>query len=401
MVRSVLTGHPLRFLTSAWPWRSLAYLTSAVVLGVLAMVALFAVLFAGVLTAPLVVGVYILANLPTLGGWLGTLERRRLAMMGRSAAPAPAHWRGLGYAALLGFVLWVADLIVIVLTVGQTVTLALSPVLARYTGRVDVWGWHATTWTGALPMALIGTPVAAVVSAYVLTAVASGQAALAQAMLNPRTRELEARVAELRRSRLSLVDAFETERQRIERDLHDGVQSRLVALTMVLGQAEIEVSGGDGAGLVRQAHREAEAALADLREAVRGIHPRVLTDLGLAAAVHEIADRMPIPVLVDITLDGRPGAQVEAAAYFVTSEGLANVVKHAGARSATVRAWRHDDTLVLHVGDDGAGGARVDAGTGLSGLMTRLDALGGALTVTSPDGGPTQVRMECPWNVDR
>ena len=170
---------------------------------------------------------------------------------------------------------------------------------------------------------------------------------------------------------------------------------------MVLGQAEIEVPDGAGRGLVRQAHREAEAALADLREAVRGIHPRVLTDLGLAAAVHEIADRMPIPVLVDITLDGRPAPQVEAAAYFVVSEGLANVVKHAGARGCTVRSWRRDDTLVLHVGDDGTGGARVDAGTGLAGLMTRLDALGGALTVTSPDGGPTELRMECPWHVDR
>ena len=208
----VLSGHPLRLLTSAWPWRSLAYLVSATVVGVLAMAAFFAVLFVGVLTAPLIIGVFILANLPKLGGWLAVLERRRLTLMGRSAAPAPEHWRALGYAALLSFVLWVVDLVVVALTVGQTVTLALSPVLARYGGTVDVWGWHFATWTEALPVALIGTPVAAVVSAYVLIAVATGQAALTRSLLNPRTRELEARVAELRRSRLSLVDAFETER---------------------------------------------------------------------------------------------------------------------------------------------------------------------------------------------
>ncbi len=153
--------------------------------------------------------------------------------------------------------------------------------------------------------------------------------------------------------------------------------------------------------LVRQAHSEAEAALADLREVVRGVHPRVLTDLGLAAAIREVADRMPIPVRVDVFLDERPPAQVEAAAYFVVSEGLANVAKHARARSAAIHARRSGDSLVLVVTDDGQGGARLGEGSGLSGLVTRLDALGGTLSVTSPDGGPTELRMESPWRVDR
>jgi signal transduction histidine kinase len=399
-VWSVLTGPPLRFLTSAWPWRSLGYLASAIPLGLLAMVAFVVVIFVGVLTAPLVVGFFILANMPVLGRWAGTVERRRLTLMGRVAGtpvPGAERWRELGYAALLAFILWVLDITVVLLAVGEILVLALSPVLTHYGGQVEIGFWQIATWREAVPFALIGTPLAFVVGAYALTALAAAQSALAQALLSPRPSELEARVAELRRSRLSLVDAFETERKRIERDLHDGVQLRLVALTMVLGQAEIEVPNA----LVRQAHREAEAALADLREAVRGIHPRVLSDLGLAAAVHEVADRMPIPVVVDITLDDRPAPQVEAAAYFVTSEGLANVVKHSGARNGTVRAWRQRDTLVLLVGDDGRGGASIEAGTGLSGLMTRLDALGGTLTVSSPDGGPTQLRMECPWFVDR
>jgi signal transduction histidine kinase len=155
-----------------------------------------------------------------------------------------------------------------------------------------------------------------------------------------------------------------------------------------------------GLDLVRRAHAEAEAALADLREVVRGVHPRVLTDLGLAAAIREVADRMPISVHVDVDLEERPEPQVEAAAYFVVSEGLANVAKHSGARSASVTARRRADRLVLVVGDDGHGGAAIGVGSGLSGLVTRLDALGGTLVVSSPVGGPTELRMESPWQVE-
>ena len=148
-------------------------------------------------------------------------------------------------------------------------------------------------------------------------------------MLGPREDELRRNVAELRRSRLDLVDAFETERARIERHLHDGVQQRLVGLTMTLGLAELDLPEGEGRRLVVKAHGEAEAALADLREAVRGIHPRVLVDHGLEAAVREVADRSPLPVSVQLTLPSRLPAPIEAAAYFVVSEALGNVAKHA------------------------------------------------------------------------
>jgi signal transduction histidine kinase len=415
---SALAGNPFRFLISAWPWRSLAYLLSGALVGFVTLVALLVTVGIGVATIPLIIGLFILGGLPMLGYVVGTVERRRLRIITgdieiRSARPEveglrarlkqarrePASMRELGYAVLLGIVLWLMDIVVAGQAIILTGTTLLTPLLAHF-DTVSVFHWHFTSPTEALPFAIVATPVMFVISAYVVTALAAAQGALAKMLLSPREEELERRVAELRRSRLNLVDAFETERQRIERDLHDGVQQRLVGLTMLLGRAELDVPEGEGLDLVRRAHRETEAALADLREAVRGIHPRVLIDHGLAAAVREVADRMPIPVAVDITLASRLPAHVEAAAYFVVSEGLTNVAKHAQARSAAIRAWVHEDRLELTVSDDGIGGAAIGSGSGLSGLVTRLDALGGTLAVTSPEGGPTQIRMECPCAIE-
>ncbi|HEY4572229.1 MAG TPA: ATP-binding protein, partial [Kribbella sp.] len=146
-------------------------------------------------------------------------------------------------------------------------------------------------------------------------------------------------------------------------------------------------------------HAEAEAALADLRAAVRGIHPRVLVDHGLEAAVREVADRMPLPVTVQVSLPSRLPPPIEAAAYFVVSEALANVAKHARATKCEVSGFLDHEQLIITVADDGVGGAepgKSGAGTGLTGLVTRLDALGGRLDVDSPPGGPTRLRMECP-----
>jgi len=273
--------------------------------------------------------------------------------------------------------------------------LLLAPALHRWAGPMEVTGWRVDTPAEAWVAVAAGVP-ALVLAAYVLTAVAAGQAGLARLLLDPREAELAAAVADLRRSRVRLVDAFETERRRIERDLHDGVQQRLVALTMTLGRAELDVAEGPGLDLVRRAHEQAEAALEDLRGTVRGIHPRVLLDHGLAAAVHEVADRCSVPVTVDVGLTGRLPAPIEAAAYFVASEALTNVERHARARRAEVHAWLRDDALLLSVVDDGVGGARPADGSGLAGLALRLEALGGRLSVTSPDGGPTEIRMECP-----
>ena len=413
-VWSAVGGNPLRLVTSAWPWRSLAYLLSGAVVGLASFIGFFVTIGVGVVTTPLIIGLFILGGVPKLGAMIAGVERRRLPLMlGEAVAPqltadqpwwrAPhdaASWRALGYAVLLALILWVVDALVVVVVVTTVVVSLISPLLAQADTVGMLW-WQLDSTSEALPFAIIATPVGFVLGSYILVMLAAAQSSLARILLSPREDELEARVTELRRSRIELVDAFETERKRIERDLHDGVQQRMVALTMLLGRAELDVPEGEGLTLVRQAHSEAEAALADLREVVRGVHPRVLTDLGLGAAIREVADRMPIPVRVDVSLDERPPAQVEAAAYFVVSEGLANVAKHAQARAASINAWRDGDSLVLVLSDDGRGGAAVGKGSGLSGLVTRLDALGGTLTVTSPDGGPTELRMESPWHVDR
>jgi signal transduction histidine kinase len=152
--------------------------------------------------------------------------------------------------------------------------------------------------------------------------------------------------------------------------------------------------------LVVKAHGEAEAALADLREAVRGIHPRVLVDHGLEAAVREVADRSPLPVSVRMTLPGRLPSPIEGAAYFVVSEALGNVAKYALANRCEVEGWVAGDRLIVTITDDGVGGAALGGGTGLTGLVTRLDALGGTLDLSSPPGGPTRLRMECPCRLD-
>jgi signal transduction histidine kinase len=413
-VFSALAGNPLRFLTSQWPWRSLAYLISTALVGAVTLVVFLVAIAVGVVTSPVIIGLFVLGAVPALGSLVARVERRRLALMldqppsvptrGRTGpwwrpAQDAMSWRALGYAVLLALILWLVDAIVSLMVVTLVGVSALSPLLARFTA-VSLGPKVLDTPAEALPVALLATPVLYVLGAYLLTALAAAQASLARILLSPREKELEEHVSELRRSRLELVDAFETERKRIERDLHDGVQQRLVALTMSLGRAEMDVPEGVGLDLVRRAHLEAEAALADLREVVRGVHPRVLTDHGLAAAIREVADRMPIPVRVDVALPDRPEAQVEAAAYFVVSEGLANVAKHADARNASVNARRRGETLVLVVGDDGHGGAVIGKGSGLSGLLTRLDALGGTLVVSSPVGGPTELRMESPWRVE-
>jgi signal transduction histidine kinase len=375
---------------------------------VLALVVLGTGLVLGVLTLVVVVGVALLAGLPVLVGVLGAVERRRLGLvqrppvaamsprerfrLGRRLPMSPAE---AGYAVLLGAVLWWVDFAVLVVVGSVPPVLLLAPVLHRTAGPTEIAGWRVDTAGEAWVAMAAGVP-ALVLAAYVLTALAAGQAGLARLLLDPREAELAAAVADLRRSRVRLVDAFETERRRIERDLHDGVQQQLVALTMTLGRAELELAEGPALTLLRRAHEQAETALEDLRGTVRGIHPRVLVDHGLAAAVHEVADRCSVPVSVDITLGDRLPGPIEAAAYFVVSEALTNVERHARARRAEVHAWLQADALVLSVVDDGVGGALATDGSGLAGLALRLEALGGRLRVTSPAGGPTEVRMECP-----
>ncbi|WBQ02012.1 sensor histidine kinase [Kribbella sp. CA-293567] len=423
-----------RFLISSWPWRSYAYLLTSVPAGLVTIVVLFVSAVLGAVLIPVLVGIMIIAAFPVFGVLIGIVERWRVRLMIPAGVPSPhaaipagyalrarlafrrrerASLRALGYGLLLGFFVWPLSLAFAGLSVTVLGVTVLAPFIAG-NGDLGMGPWTLqNSWDGFVFLVAFGPPWY-VVSSYILGALAGAEAELAKALLGPREEELRRNVAALRRSRLDLVDAFETERARIERHLHDGVQQRLVGLTMTLGLAELDLPEGEGRRLVVKAHGEAEAALADLREAVRGIHPRVLVDHGLEAAVREVADRSPLPVSVRMALPERFPTPIEAAAYFVVSEALGNVAKHARATHCAVEGWVSGDRLVVTITDDGVGGATIGnppgtssagpkatlGGTGLTGLVTRLDALGGTLDLSSPPGGPTRLRMECPCRLD-
>ncbi len=217
-------------------------------------------------------------------------------------------------------------------------------------------------------------------------------------LTGPDEAALTERIEQLTTTRAGAVDTQEAELRRIERDLHDGAQARLVALGMSLGMAEQKLAADPEAAreLLGEARRGAQEALAELRDLARGIHPPVLADRGLEAAVRELAVRTPIRVTVEGSAGTRPLVPaVESAAYFVVAEALANAGKHSRATALVIRLSRGRDLLVVEVADDGIGGAN-PSGTGLTGLRHRVEALDGRLLVTSPRGGPTTVRAELP-----
>ena len=223
-------------------------------------------------------------------------------------------------------------------------------------------------------------------------------ARLSRGLLGPPS-DLAARVTELEISRERVVDAAEAERRRIERDLHDGAQQRLVALAMELGRAKARFADDPDAArvLVDQAHAQAKEALTELRNLVRGVHPPVLTERGLDAALSGLAALCPIPVDVHVDVPVRPKSAVEAVAYFMVAEALTNVAKHSRASHAKVVVEGHGypGTLTVMVSDDGIGGAKADS-PGLSGLADRVSGVDGRLSVESPSGGPTIVAAELP-----
>ncbi len=213
---------------------------------------------------------------------------------------------------------------------------------------------------------------------------------------------LSARVVELESDRGVVVDTAAADLRRIERDLHDGAQARLVALAMDLGLAKEKLTEDPQAAarMVDDAHGEVKTALQELRDLARGIHPAVLTDRGLDAALSAVASRCTVPVQVEVDLPARPAAAIEGIAYFTVSELLQNISKHAQATWAAVDVWRVENRLMLQVVDNGVGGADTSGGSGLAGLAERLDAVDGILVVDSPVGGPTRVTAELPWRAE-
>jgi signal transduction histidine kinase len=362
--------------------------------------------------------VLVLLTGPVLLLWgvqgLGALQRERFrAVLGiEIAAPpgagggrlllrpllawrAPATWRQLGYhllamvggtaGGLLVAACWSAPLLALAYLAGR-----------RGDGPGATAGLGLTVlWAAVLAAAML------LAAPRVARAVAGADRAAARSLLGPsRNEELALRVESLTRSRAEVVAATDAERRRIERDLHDGAQRRLVSLAMQLGMARASL--GDDVPeplrqVIEQAHDEATEALAELRHLVRGLHPAVLDDRGLDAALSGIAANAPLPVRLRVDAGARCAPAIEAVAYFVVSEALTNVAKHAAATRAEVTVERLGDRLCVVVADDGRGGATVDgAGTGLRGLAQRAAAVDGTLTVDSPPGGPTRITVELP-----
>jgi signal transduction histidine kinase len=229
--------------------------------------------------------------------------------------------------------------------------------------------------------------------------VAKAMAALSEQLLAPdETALLRAQMTHLAETRDETVDARAAELRRIERDLHDGAQARLVSLTMSLGMAENELDRDPAAArqLVIEARASARTALNELRHLVRGIHPPVLTERGLGGAVEALALASVVPVEVDVVLDERLPAPLESALYFIIAEAMANIARHSEATWAFVRLWKEDGRLRLIVHDDGRGGADPARGSGLRGMQQRLAAFDGTFTLSSPAGGPTELFAELP-----
>lgn len=419
------------YLVSSWPWRSLAYLVSTLPLaGALgcgvSMVALPWLVVAQRLVTGRPVHGFVILLMPAglavaaavgvpLSMGLAALERRRLGIVDRRPVvsghryvvgdPAMwlqarltegATWREVAYTAFLGTavpVLYGA----LGLLMALNVTLLASPWLAGSDeGPITIGIAEISSARQALPYAIVGV-AALPLWPYLLGVVAAGQAAVARALLD--SGHDSPAVREVAQSRARLVDAYEAERRRIERDLHDHAQHRLTSLALQLGMAKLDVpADSPAAAAVERAHEQAKELMVVLRDIVRGIHPQVLTDLGLLGAVRELAAHLSLPVTV--TADppelGQLPERVESAAYLVASEALTNVVKHSRATSAEVSLARTGNLLVVQVRDNGSGGADPARGTGLTGLADRVAAAGGRLLLSSPAGGPTVVRAELP-----
>ncbi|MEV7005656.1 sensor histidine kinase [Streptosporangium sp. NPDC051022] len=303
------------------------------------------------------------------------------------AARTGNTWRQLAYHLL-------APLIGLVGFLG--VVTAWAACLVAIGAAVHLWrvggAWYAALPAGVALALLVAVP-------WVTRGITALDVIAAEALLGPNTSDLLAqRVESLRESRAEVVDAADAERRRLERDLHDGAQQRLVSLAMNLGMARATLTDlpDPAREVLVNAHEEAKQALKELRDLVRGLHPAVLNDQGLDAALSGVAARAPFPVRLNVDVPERASPTVEAVAFFVVSEALTNIAKHARASRAEVVVRHRDGSLRLSVHDDGRGGARLNGGTGLRGLAQRVGSVDGTLDIDSPAGGPTTITVELP-----
>ncbi|MFH8291372.1 sensor histidine kinase [Streptomyces sp. NPDC018059] len=370
---------PARFAYEARTWREIAHLLVNLPMGIAGFVYAVGALALGAGLTVTVVGLPLLA-MGLLGArLLGRAERARARKLLGVRVEEPSPMRVLGGGGFFGR-LW-------------------STLKDPVGWRTMLYAFIRLPW-GVLTFAvtLVGLFVLWPVLPFVVRGLTNVDRMMVRGLLCP-SDELERRIAELESDRGVVVDTAAADLRRIERDLHDGAQARLVALAMGLGLAKEKLlEDPDAAALmVDEAHGEVKLALQELRDLARGIHPAVLTDRGLNAALSSVASRCTVPVKVTADLPARPAAAIEGIAYFTVSELLQNVSKHSGARSASVEVWRADERLLIQVWDDGRGGARLDGGTGMAGLADRLGAVDGLFVIDSPEGGPTTITAELPW----
>jgi signal transduction histidine kinase len=395
------------------------YLLLALPLGVAEFTFLVTAISFGFGTAITLIGIPVLIGTVWAWRWLAELERRLIGRLLGNQIPSPyrpdppearwwrrvaarladpATWKDLAFL-LLQLPLGILSFTVTVTVLGAGLGLLFAPTYYWALGPGEA---IAAVNVDTLPEALLAVPVGAlllVLGIPGLSALGRLYGWLAAQLLGSNADPvLTAQVSELQDARSRIIAAADAERRRIERDLHDGAQQRLVALALNLRMAEQQAASGDPAAaeLVRQAGEEANLALKELRDLARGIHPAILTNRGLPAALKDLASRATVPVEVVAVPDERLPDPVEAAAYFVVSECLANIGKHAEATSATVSVTAFGGQLVVEVADDGVGGASIDDGSGVQGLVDRVGALSGTLTMESPAGEGTRVVATIP-----
>jgi signal transduction histidine kinase len=410
----------VRPVVSARTWLAVIHLLSGWVIGLVAFGVIVTGVIAGVALLPFAfMGVWVLWVVVLIGGLFAWVERRRFAVLldVRIAAPVALPrtgkwwktvlrrlrvaetWKQFGYA-VIRFPLGMVETVVVVVVWACALAMIALPGydwLLPADGRFGSGSVPVPHSPGFVAAVAAGGLILLLTAPQLTKGLAAADTLVARFLLGPPKKQLRARIGELERTRAQAVDSAEAERRRIERDLHDGAQQRLVALAMDLGRARARFADDPEAAqaIVDQAHTEAKAALAELRNLVRGVHPPVLTDRGLDAALSGLAALSPVPVTVRVDVNPRPSASVEAIAYFVVAEGLTNVAKHAQASHALVFVERHQVMLRVMIRDDGIGGADPH-GQGLSGLADRVAGVDGRLLVDSPAGAGTVIEVLLP-----
>ncbi|WP_199565841.1 sensor histidine kinase [Spongiactinospora rosea] len=409
---NALRRHPVRLLGTSWPWRSLVYLAST----------------------PVVAGIWLFTSWPALalaGLPLGHIERRRLRWVDRRPIPDPhvpgtsdgfggwvrlrlserATWTELLYGVLLvplslfSFaVLSVALLVPAAMIVTGTalfVILALGVDPDAVTAVSDL----PTATVNENPIAQLGSVILGVIllvaGLYLVTIAAEGQRYLSRLLISEPSTQLTERLVDVTRSRARIRSAFDEERRRIERDLHDGAQQRLTSLIMTLGIMRYQLHrGNEIEPLLEQASADAQRAVDELREIVHGIYPSALREHGLTEALNELASRSEhggLTTHIQLTIPADLDSDIEVGLYFAISELVTNVTKHSEATTMTLNvAPTLQKTLLVIVEDNGNGGASPERGTGLIGVVDRIETLGGSVHLYSPAGGPTRVSLEVP-----